>query len=315
MKKADWLNKLSNSNPKGSMTYAEEHQEKIDKERAKFLSEVKAGRMPKIMHGAFGPETKDSDAYIEEEIIDNGHKYKLYGCSYLYKGTFDDHTVHGIQLGKSLLSEIPMKFLKNPPLALGVAFLYLFQRKKLLRAVDFMMGQIEWRVMRWYNIPDENYNPTTREIKRAVSLAVVDNLWGNLVSKVVNFICLVLETDNAYRLRLQDAYHAAHIRWSGEITVLRILDILKERETKYGIGFKWSFYRWVILSALAVSPELRRIIRETIKEIDPNKIKMDEADWYFSLRFKSYNFRGLDCDLRGNERIRIDTHKHHIYFI
>ena len=317
MKREDWLKKLGENNPKSSMTYIQEHRDIIEREKLEIMDRSKAGDTPRIMHGAFGPETMKSDAYIKEELIQEGggHAYILYGCSYLYRGTYHDHIVHGIQLGKSLLSEIPMKFLKNIPLALGAVFLYLFQRKKLLRAFDFMLGQIEWRVMRWYDIPEEYYNPATREIKRAVSLVVKNNLWGNLVSRLTKFVCLALETDNAYRLRLQDALYEAHARRLEAITVFDVIQVLIERETRVGIGHKWRFYRLLLRFALFLSPELSRIIRETLANLDYNKIKMDEHDWYFCLRFKSYNFRGLTEQDRLTERAQLDQEKHHVYFI
>lgn len=315
MKREDWLAKLDAKNGTSTMTYAENHQNEIDKQKAKFMAEVKAGRMPKIMYGAFGPETTDSDAYIEEEILDNGHAYKLYGCTALYRGTFDDHIVHGIQLGKSLLSYVPREFLRNKPIALALLFMYLFQRKRLLKAIDFLFGQIEWKVMRWYDIPETHYNSATREIKRCVALATEDNLWGNLVRKITNFLCLVLETDNAYRLRLQDAFPAAHLLYGSAYTVFNVLDVLTSRETAQGIGHKWRFNKLLLRIALLFSPTLSKIIQRTLINLDIEKLKMDENDWYFCLKFKSYNFKGMNEEARLNFRDNLDKHYGTIYFI
>lgn len=317
MNRADWLNKLDSKNDKSTMTYFQNHQDEIDKEKARLMARWMSSEKPIIMAGAFGPETKYSDAYIDEEIIldGGGHAYKLFGCSLLYKGTFHDHIVHGIQLGKSLLSEIPMRFLKNKPLLFAAAFAYLFTRKKILKAVDFMMGQIEWRVMRWYDIPENYYNAFTRELKRCVELSTEDNLWGNLVRKVVNFVCLALETDNAYRLRLQDAISAAHRLYGPTFTLFNVLDVLAERETNLGIGHKWRFYKPLLRIALLFSPTLSKIIQRTLVNIDIKKIEMDEADWYFCLRFKSYNFKGMNEEARLNFRDTLDKTYGTIYFI
>jgi len=46
-------------------------------------------------------------------------------------------------------------------------------------------------------------------------------------------------------------------------------------------------------------------------ELDYGKIKTDEADWYFCLKRKDYNFKGVLYEGRLIEKERIDREKGH----
>lgn len=302
------------------MSYAADYPEKIEREKLRLMDMFRSGKTPRIVHGAFGPETEDSDAY-EEEIIrppEGGRMTKLWGCSFLYKGNFDAELVHGIQMPKAMFSEVLAEMLVYLPfVGIGWFLTYIFQRKALLRFINDFMDRMEWRVMKWYFIPENEYNDFTKEIKRAVKVAIGkvcgEGVLGTIVRRVVEFVCLVIESDNAYRLRFQDAFAEAHAR--GQFKLYGVLAVLIERETKRGIGHKWRRFRMALKVGLPLYPELRKVIDETFKNINIEKCKPDEADWYFGLRFLSYNFRGWTVEEREAERSRIDKEKGHIYFI
>lgn len=318
MKKTDWLNKLDSKNGESTRTFAEEHQDKIDKVKLKFLNEIKEKRYPKRMAGAFSPEAANSDAYIEEIIKpeSGGHFYKLYGINYLYKGNFEDWRVHGIQMPKAIISEILSQTLQLPLIGLGFLFTFLITRKKFYWYVEQVLDRIDHRATRWYDIPENEYNDYAKELKRAVKESVDDSIIGRIFWKSAKFVILVLETDNAYRLRVQDAIEGAYINYGKDYTIFNVLDILISREVRgRGIPYKWRFIRLGARVILFLSPGIRKLIDKILRQIDVQKVKMDEADWYFSLRFKSYNFKGLDELQRLAERDRLDKLNGHIYLI
>lgn len=299
------------------MSYASDYPEKIEREKLRLMDMFRSGKTPRIVHGAFGPETEDSDAY-EEEIIrppEGGRMTKLWGCSYLYKGNFDAELVHGIQMPKAMFSEVLAEMLVYLPfVGIGWFLTYIFQRKALLRFINDFMDRMEWRVMKWYFIPENEYNDFTKEIKRAVRASTDDSVLGLIVRRITEFVCLVIETDNAYRLRFQDAIpHAYKIR--EKPTIYDILDVLISRETARGIGHKWRRMKMGLKVVLPLYPELNRIVKKVLENLEPEKCKSDDADWYFGLRFLSYDFRGMGVDEREAERKRLDQLNSHIYFI
>lgn len=293
----------------------------VPPEQQRLLNDLHSGKKIEIIAGAFGPETPSSDAYIDEIIrpAEGGHMYKFYGCSYLFKGTYDVEKVHGIQLAKSLLSKTPFAFLRNLPIALSFLFMYIFRRQRLLVALSFLMHEIDERVMKWYDIPENDYNAFTKEIKRAVKESLGDNLWSRLIWQVVKFVCLIIEIDSAYRLRLQDSIAEAFNRF-GKITIFNVLDILVEREAGAGaegnnMVKKWRRIKLMILVLLWLSPELNTMIEKIFSELNAEKIRMDESDWYFSLQFKSYNFGGKSFECRLDEKAHLDKQLGHVFLI
>lgn len=292
----------------------------VPPEKQRLIQDLHSGKKVEIIAGAFGPETPSSDAYVDEVITTNGHAYKFYGCTYLYKGTYDVEKVHGIQLAKSLLSKTPFAFLRNLPITLAFLFMYLFRRTRLLVAFSFLMHEIDERVMKWYDIPENHYNEFTKEIKRAVKQSLGDNLWSKLIWQITRFVCLAFEIDNAYRLRLQDAITEAYKRKGKQMTIFNILEVLVEREhgmTAEGNNMvkKWRRFKFSLLVMLWLSPTLSGIIKNILTNLNVEKVRMDESDWYYCLQFKSYNFASKSFDERIREKGRLDRELGHIALI
>jgi hypothetical protein len=198
----------------------------------------------------------------------------------------------------------------------GIGFLlsFLIFRKKTLDYILFILTTIENRVLEFHDIPENEYNNTTKELKRAINAVLGQlkwNLWTPIIKKATRFICLVLETDNAYRFRLQDAVSEAYER--KERNIFSVFRVLMERETRAGINRKWKLLLPVVKVMLFLSPTLKEFEKRFFDELNAEKIKMDEDDWYFTLRYKSYNFKGLTDTERLFELKQLDFIKGHVY--
>ena len=132
---------------------------------------------------------------------------------------------------------------------------------------------------------------------------------------MVKFAQLFFYLDNTYRYRVQDAFSEIKHMGDGVSEFFRLLDILASRETSLGVGYKWAFIKRAMKLALLTSPALRRIINRFIHNLDAEKIKMDDIDWYWCLKFQSYNFRGMSKEWRYAERERLDKENGTIFLI
>lgn len=292
-------------------------------ERFKLAQQIrkKLGEYGKVdvIAGVFG-EWKGCDGMVEEVIKpeEGGVFVKIYGCSYLYKGYPDARKVHGLELAKFLMSGVLKDIIGKSFIFSGaLIFMFLFARKKFIHYADLLFMGILNRI-HWYEIPKNEYNTFVKEIKRAVvvSLKEEHNAWTLLVAKITRFICLFLEMDSAYRFRIQDAFGNVNNSAKNKTKeFFRLLDILISRETAKGIASKWKFIKLVLRGVLLISPSLTRIVKRIISNLDADKIKMDEADWYFCLRYVSYDFGGKDKDWRFNRRDEIDREKGHIFIL
>lgn len=307
MNREDWLNSLKSDVPPV---------ESLHPEKQRFLKDYKE-RGYQIAYGIFGPETKSSDGYIDE-IIKNEHGtfYKIYGVKPLFKGTLSADKVRGVQLAKSLLADIPVGFLKVLPISIGVLFGFFFSRKKLFAALYWVSFLIKDRVLQWYDIPLNEYNDFPREILRATEKVIPEAKKDTLEMFVVNmmrFLAFVIQIDPAYRFRFQDALDEFTFR--KDFTIFDVLNVLIKRETEFGIARKWRAIKAAMLFAKYFYRDLYKIIDAILKEINLKLTLMDSDDWYYCLRYKSYDFGGLTNEEREAERERIDKEKDHVFLL
>ena len=259
-----------------------------------------------IAAGVFG-EGEHCNGIVEGVLKpeEGGTFMKIYGCPVIAKGHAKKEIVYGIQLAKAILSSIPREIIGKSWLNMAfLGFKFLFARDQLLKELYFVFHQIDQKVLKHYDIPEKEYNVFAKELKRAVDKAIEgeNNQWGKLIEKAVKFLRLFLEIDNGYRNRVQDAL--GEIREGSLSEFWRIYGILESREL--GITAHWKFIKLVLKAAFLLSPTLRRITIKFLENLDVSKIKMDKADWYFCLNFKSYNFGGLTHEDRLKERSKLN---------
>jgi hypothetical protein len=311
--------------------------------KAKFLSDLKEKGRIQTIGGVFG-EIRGCDGYVEEVIKpeEGGTFVKIYGCSFLYKGLPHHAQVHGLELSKSLISEIPREIIgRSYVLLIAFGLLFLFARKRLIHFADHLFDVLIRRAVRWYDLPPKEYNAFAKELTRATTNALQEvfglteleihraqhvyepdsrlehlnasdvkfhpKQLGYLLARVSKFVILVLELDSAYRFRAQDVIGAG--------TFMDCLDLLASRETAHGIAFKWDFLKRVLKLAFWFMPDLERFVNATMANIDQDKVRMDESDWYFCLRWLSYDFGGLNQEERFALRDRIDAENGHVFLV
>ena len=322
---AKFISKLHSDT--GTYTYNQEHGIRIEQAKQEFLDDVKAGKNITIAYGILGPEDKNCDAYTRVLRPGKGTFLKVYGISYLYKGAAPRELAIGMNLVKYLLSgflkdTVAKSFLYSS--ALGLRFL--FNRRGFIRSATNVLNELNHRLLDWfymlpdakkYKIQDNEYNEFEREIERAGLIAIEgEGLWEGLFKEVIRFAKFFFFSDNTYRFRIQDSFWNVD-NWARDKIkeFFRLLDILISRETELGIGSKWKFIKPAMRLVLSASPALRRIITKFLKYLDASKIRLDEADWYFALKFRSYNFKDLSYEERSGLRKQIDIKKHHVFLI
>lgn len=131
--------------------------------------------------------------------------------------------------------------------------------------------------------------------------------------------------DNAYKFIIQDGL--SNVKKSGFIPPYgfyekqgvkefwRIYDLIISRETDAGMIRKLRFIGKGLKLAIFTSPALKRIIGKFMDNLNHEKLKMDESDHYFSLRFKSYNISGRTFEDREAEWKRINKEKGHVFML
>ena len=291
------------------------------------------------LHGIFG-ELDNCNGVGEYLIFPaaGGCFMKIVGCSYLYKGNPQQAKVFGLEQAKSNVSTLPREIIGKSILYSGaVALRCLLQRKKFIHDLHVFMEEIRWKTLRHHSIPESQTNNYSRELRRAFDVSLKklfkidperdlcntthpENIRfekieiAALIAKIVAFMAQFIELDCAYRFPVQDVFGEMNVEWAREDGVkefMRLLDIYCERGVKLQNRIK--FIRKVLKVYLLVSPQSRQIINAFMQEVDPSKIALDEADYYFCLRRNTYNFRGKTLEERMEELKVIDKEKNHKY--
>ena len=306
-----------------------------------------------FLHGIFG-ELPDCNG-VAEEVIDTDEKLakygldpkdggtyiKLVGCSYLYKGDPNQAKVYGLEQAKSNISTVPRQIIAGSWLySAAVILRALFQLKKFINDLHVEFGEIRWKTMIHCAPPDIRLGCHTREIRRAMDVAVkkefgIDpgrDLFGDaepgnpqvrftkydlagLIVKMTAFITLIADMDGAYGLPERDIFaelDTENVRKNGGAAeALRLIGIWCERGVR--LGTRITFIRKILRPVLWLSPRANRILTVFFLELNESKVSLDDADWYFCLRRNTYNFRGVSLEVRLEELKRIDADRGHQY--
>lgn len=313
-----------------------------------------------FLQGIFGE--LDNCNGVAEEVVDSDEKLvkygldpkeggtyiKLIGCSYLYKGNPMQSRVFGMEQAKDMVSMIPRDIIGRSFLysaAIGLKFL--FNRKGLIHDVHQYFNGIKHKTIRHVSPPWIRLKPSTREIRRAMDVALkrefkidpmtdlmnesfaprTDIEFAAAITKVVAFFTLIMEFDGAYYFPTMDALgeiDKENAARSGAREMVRIAQLMIDRNTNLtvvpdvssrteGVPNKFRFLKILLQIIFFFSPRARRLAKQFLLELDLTKVGLDEADWYFCLRRNTHNYRGVPLPDRLRELEQIDKLKGHSY--
>ena len=308
---------------------------KEDLARQKIQEIAKQGLA--VVAGGLG-DMEWCDCIVEWPIItppEGGVMTKFFGISYYFKGYPEKHIVEGLGMGKAMISSVPRRIIgKSIILQVALITLYFFSRKRFYGYLSAYFDTIHLNLTAKSNLKPHQYNVFAREVKRAGEAAIYRilvehgeepdlaitrskhyKIW-ELAYNIVLFVCLFLEYDNAYRLRIQDTLpmlNKENVKKSARKEVKRLLGILTSREhPQYGISKKWRDIAKPALLLLRLSKPLRKFTEYFLLELELERVKLDEHDRYFCLKRRTYNFWGAELEERLKEKERIDKEKEHI---
>ena len=345
MNREEWLKSLKSD--KGTPQWYEENKGNLtpeDELMRQVLQHVeKFGVAPIIAHGAYGPEEDaKSNAWIEKvEFPEKGGSFiKYYGCPFRVKGISFAPTVKAMQFPKYMFAGFIKDTWKNCKLIFPLlGILWFINRKGLLNLFDQILWELidvrilrNWvlmrdlipffeaaghenvaqlkrhiadlelqnKVMYW---PESWYNKCEAEIHRClIESAKGEGIWESIFARLARFFRLFLFLDNTYKSRSQDALSEGKDLYGTLDVFLRRENVSRNRNT-------FKFIKYILWFCLLTSPALKRIIAKFFKDLDREKVKMDEDDWYFAATYRSYNFR--DLPYKERRAYREDMNKKH----
>ncbi len=295
-KRQKWLSSLkSDIEPlTGNRKWIDDNVRRIIKEKGSI----------KVLEGVFGD--RDRCNGYEEEIIrtPEGTFTKILGCSYLLKGFIDKEIIDTATATKRVLME-DIRFIASNPI-----FILFLLRKKTIKDLIaryeriFLARLLQLRPpYSGWKVQDRDYPPAIREFVRV----------GRKFNEIIaDGLGLILFADNAYYFPYQDIIgnlDKENLKQNSRKEIKRLLNLGLDRA--YAIKDKLRLFVRLVL-ILLYYPKFKNFIIEFLSEIDPEKVKRDEADWYFCLKRETYDFGGLSLNIRLKLREEIDKEKGHI---
>lgn len=296
MNREDWLNSLKSDGESltGDRKWIDENVSWIIKEKGSI----------KVLEGVFGDQDRCNG--YEEDIIKNekGTFTKILGCSYLLKGFIDKEVIDTATATKRVLME-DIRFMANHPILTLFLLrkktiadlIYRYERIFLARLLQLRPPYLGWKVQ------DRDYSPAIREFVKA---------GRQFNEKLTDAFALFLFADNAYLFPYQDIIgnlNKEELKQNPRKEIKRLLGLGIKRanhiKPKLEVAAK-------LISILLYWPKFLKIITQFLEAIEPENVKMDEADWYFSLKREGYDYGGLNLQERLKIREKIDKEKKHI---
>lgn len=263
-----------------------------------------------VTQGAFGSVPGLINDGVVERIIEppeGGTFIKFIGCEYLYKGTTKQNVVDVL--------EFPKRALRN--------LLILICRHKILLVI-LLSRRIRVVIVNWYLknvylkaftkhllLSEKKYCISVREIWRVITLFIgkIKGKEQSIAFRLRNIGCMILETDIAYRFMLQDflpEINKQALKENSFKEIKRVLDIFIKRYN----NSRWKRIKKLVVLLLKIK-KIRKLIVRILLDLDLDKIKLDDADWYFCLQRPHYDFRGISLKERLRQKRIIDKQKHH----
>ena len=248
-----------------------------------------------IIIGALG-EMKGCQACVEQTKKGGMWQTKYFGIFYWFKGVTDNEIIDRVTITKK-------------------AFMFIFQ-------MAFPFGLLSWRKIkeRLTNIytcegglksrclKQEEFCPTCQELIRVGLKFFKDRESIELIF----CIAMYLQFSTSYRVRVQDFFEIFNKERFNKAPfweIIRVKRLMMQRENAQVEKEKMS----LLFNYLAIVTIFRtKVICKLVAEIDIERMRFDESDWYFVLRRPSYDFKGVSLRERLKEAERIDKEQGNI---
>ena len=269
-----------------------------------------------LVMGAFG-SMKDCSGLVEDVITpkEGGIFTKYRGCSYLFKGFADRKVVEAIAVPKKLLF-IFTRLTKSLSMKFFLVVLFFFNRKIFINVFDACLEIIHSQI-RNHILKLDRYCIYVIEFRKSFD-GIINGLkeeeYKDRTIRIGDTTCMTLEYDAAYKFRVQDVLPNLDIeklKVSPSSEIGRLFDILIERESYIEMKTKWRKIKKIAVLVLKISKKARKYVILLLESIDLDKIKLDEADWYYCLRRPDYRYGDVAIEERMREVEKIDKEKEH----
>jgi len=285
-----------------------------------------AGKMNKkeivtarVARGAYGSMPGYINDGVVERIIEppeGGTFLKFIGCSYLFKGSVNENIVEVLEFPKRMLRNFIGAVSRHK-----IFLVFLLSKKIRIALGEYYLKNVYLSAFEKHLFLGESrYCISVRELWRVMSLfagRVKNERTQNVLFKLRNIICMVLEFDIAYRFIAQDILPLINkqaLRENPCQEIGRVFDVLYQRSVFRGEKVvrdeRWRGIKRIVLLALKVGG-LKKLVVDFLLELDLNKIRLDNADYYFCLLRDHYDFRGNSLKERLRQKRMIDRQKHH----
>ena len=267
-------------------------------ELRKKLSEIIHKKHPVpvyLIGGALG-ELQGCNAYEEETIREGMWRTKYLGVSYWFKGITDNEIIDKTTITKRAFREI----VKLWPLRMD----------KILNSfwsIYTCEGGLQSKELK-----HNEFCPVCQEIIRVGKKLIKDKTTKSTAYPYYTFrkldlifcFAMFLQFSTSYRARFQDIFgmlNKDNFIKSPIKELWRLRKIVLKRE--HAIKNRLNLLFWMIILGVILK---RKIIKEFISELDIERVKLDEADFYFCLRRSSYDFGGYQLATRLEIADKID---------
>jgi hypothetical protein len=205
---------------------------------------------------------------IKVKRLEKGYETYVDGEKYPIRGCFKNEKCVLVHQVKRLIPTI-FKTAKNP---IGIIYLWM-NWKTYLDYIYFVLRDVYYQSVKYYSQP-------VREIYRLIKS-----------EKIRDIVCAILEFDPGYRYPFQNIIgelNKDNFEKNPIKELKRLLGLLKKRGGDY---FHNKVQVDLILLLLIVSPNIKRKLKEIVRELNIDEIKFSVEDEYWSKRMPSnYKF-------------------------
>lgn len=246
-----------------------------------------------LILGALG-ELEGCNAYVEQTQKHPIWQTKYFGVSYWYKGITDGEIIDRATITKRAFVEIarlmfPFGLLSFKKLIPGLLGIYRAE------------GGLKARCLKIYE-----FCPACQELISAGLKIAKDEK----IKDLIYCFAMFLQFSPTYRFYLQDILgelDKENLMKQPALELIRLKNLFLLRE-KSGDPKMNTFARMFLLMIIFKKKQ----IRDFLMELDIEKTKLDESDWYYCFRRPSYDFGGKSLWDRVKEAAIIDDEKGHL---